>query len=677
MPRDPRFFSEVRIWQDEALSRYRALNDESRQLLLEQSQALSGREDRIEEFLHALAQADRALTSVLNEHFSWNSLVELREALYANEMFHRALEVLDGNAQKWLTKAAQAHVYEMPEQNWFYVRGSQKENGGLEPIGVASTPSLMAFWQNMHLEGVTFVSDVALAIYVLETLDHANFIRFCLTVRHPAALKVIADGRSEDPDFGLALAASALPLVAALGVHHHLAFLEKLEVYGELCVRELDPVAYTDEELEKALTHRTAAEVEIKASLVTLVENIHAGPKHDQLLGELLARGRSWGRSRGVVFRELRPVVAEAVSRRLETAPDAEFRVWHGVNHYGNGFEALEAAAHHLESQPESATRWRHVLKDHFAALLEVTEKSETSPLYLPSIALQDDFTSNVASALRHLALSKEIHLGTWFQEHFKKLPPRSNRPYDRMWDKRSPRAALLMLVGGKLMQLLDDQPEKGALARLLRRKLAQYLPLWEWEGRFAYLVFDTRDNSPLELRVLTAFGELLPDEELRQLVVSSASALTVSCLARPSLVADAQEVLDAHLEADLLLIKKPLLGHLILRFTNLNLWEPLDRAMARFSLLANYRGWQGLEGPYSNPSWVDVCEALRLFHTGEEALGIRMLETICRLGESGRASPGVYLNALRNLEAIRQGGPGRRERVARLERYLSLNALY
>lgn len=677
MPRDPRFYSEFGLWQGEALSRYMALNDEGRQLLLEPPQALAGEEDRIEEFVRALAQADRALTSVLNEHFSWSSLVELRETLYANGIFLRVLGVLDRNAQKWLAKAAQAYVYEVAEQNWFYVRGGQMENEGLEPIGLAPTPSLMSFWQNMRFEGVTFTPDVELAIYTLETLDYANFISFSLTVRHPAALKVIADGRPEDPAFGLALAASARPLVAALGVHHHLAFLENLEVHGESRVRELDPVTYTDEEFEKALVHRTSTESEIEASLVKLVDNLHAGPKHDQLLGELLARGRTRRPSRSVVFRKLRSVVAEAVARRVDTAPDATSRVWNGVNNSRYGFEALEAVAHHLESHPESAARWRHEVKDKLAALLEVTEKSETSAPYFLSTALQDDFTSNAASALRNLSLAAEIHLVTWFQEHFGKLPPRSNRPYDRTWEERSPRAALLLLVGARLIHLLGDQPEKDALARLLRQKLAQYLPSWEWEDRFAYPDFDARDNLPLELRALTAFSELLPDEELRQLVVSSASALAVSCLARPSLVADVQEVLDAHLEADLMFLEEPLLGHLILRLTNLNLWEPLGRAMARFSLLANYRGWQGLEGPYSHPSWVDVCEALRLFHTGEEALGIRMLETICRLGESGRASSDVYLNALLNLEAIHQGSPNTQEKVSRLERYLSLSALY
>lgn len=601
----------------ELLSRWAALTPEDQQHLAEHP--LRSPDDFIATQLSNLAQAASDLRRVVSTGFEWADIATLQSA-DRNPEFWLAIVTANGTHREQLVSAATKYLNTVPTDAWLFFLGRQRAAGGLATILRAPTSHLLEVWDILdRLESVELKLLVHLALLTLSNHNCKGFLDLTERIEDLAVLKLIADSQRGVPEFGRHLARSERPLIAALGVHHHLAYLKMIERLADEPLRKFAAFERPADDLESLIEHRRVIKQEVRDSLSDLFEDIGGGPKRGTILAEVLVNSfHPRSSQRGIVDRQAQEIAARTIARWLRAGTTIESQIIEGIDiDPVRGMVVAEAIAAELEDLPTLSKAWRIRLMAHVEKRLlsppreafEGTSSSETDPLAPNPLVGEQCYIDYTARALG--ALNSEVDLVAWFEKKFESLGVLGegrDRPDSQWWRATSPRLGLLMLIGSRTTQLFPVLG--GQIGKILGAEFATRLKEWEWHKRVGYQLSAA---NGLECEAIQELVRSLPTSELAHLSPLVCSTWMSLLLARHSHNSDGtvENLFRNNFDVDLIVLDQRMLTEVIWLLADLSMWDELERALARYAQArdSDKAGW-------SRDRMIEIIEALRVIQT-------------------------------------------------------------
>ena len=199
-----------------------------------------------------VAEWARAVAAIESWNGGWSTLLRLVNEHDNNTMLYPVLGKQVGQVRIQLLECSLEALETTPYEKWPSESLNKKRESGLEPLPFELNAQGLLIWEQLRLDQTVLDTGVSLALFLLFTLDEPAFLRCLASLDHPLKLKAVSDRHADDGDLGLALADSSSPLVASLGVYHHLRYLEKVEGLGREVMRQLDPYHVDEQDLDAA-----------------------------------------------------------------------------------------------------------------------------------------------------------------------------------------------------------------------------------------------------------------------------------------------------------------------------------------------------------------------------------------------------------------------------------------
>lgn len=615
-------------WETVLLGRWAALDSE------EQSNLLLLTEPPAEGIAHALwnyARAIEQLVRLKTGDVSWIRICELADG---NQELALAIKNVPQDVRDHLVGAALGHLGSRPANEWSNYFGPSRSPGGLSALR-ENSDSFLSIWAALaRLEGVELKADVSLALFTLWHHSRNKFYSAVVGIHQPVPIGLIAAQYGTELEFGMRLAASDIPIVAAIGVRTSINHLRSRVMEAEVGIFEEDLFKIRSD-LASMVERRRAILNEIHDSLRALLGALGGGPLRGQILGETIASALRETDAYLVSYACLTAGVAAGAVAESKNAGDDEFisAVVRGLRaDPTHGMAGAEYIARSMLNQ-EVACRWRWLLLCHLAArctlppreTFEGQQDSQTDPLAPCAYATERAFIKSTAAALGQLSHECSFDVEEWFRAQFADLEvlgDRRDRPYGQWLQASSPRAAFLILIGVHLIQVCPRV--RTILGRLLAEELTKRVDEWEWYKRVGY---DASVLNLLELDAVRLCGETLQPAELLPAIQKARSVWTILQLSIRGTSADdlVRAALETHFDSDLFILDQSILLDIMWHLAERGRFQELKTAIARYHSTLNV---PGLGWGRSFDVHVDIFEAVSTLQD-EPTEGMRLLNNL------------------------------------------------